>query len=55
MKIRKCEKAQELFEDFIRTYDEAAEGIEQRKKIKMIDIVLAVFIIIIICMVSVRP
>jgi hypothetical protein len=55
MRIAKREKEQELFHEFIEVYDERACEAKQQNFLKMIDIVLAAFIIIVICMVSVRP
>lgn len=49
------EPVSQLEQGFMRAYDDAAEETRQRKKLKMINIVLAVFIIITICMLSVLP
>jgi hypothetical protein len=51
----KFRKKPDLFEDFIATYDKKANEFKQQKIFKMVDIVLLVFVIIIACMVSVKP
>lgn len=54
MKTRERKKEQELFKDFIKTYDEGMQKAKQQKALKLIDIILAAFILVVICMVSVR-
>lgn len=51
----KFRKKPDLFDDFIETYDKKTEEIKRQKFLKMVDIVLLVFVIIIVCMVSVKP
>jgi hypothetical protein len=54
MKTTRRAKEEELFCDFIKTYDENILEAKQQKFLKMMDIILAAFIVFTICMVSVR-
>ena len=45
----------EVFHDFLEEYDKKSKELKQQNFLKLIDIVLAAFIIIAICMVFVLP